>query len=529
MFGFDECEVFEVILRVLQEELFGKELEFLEEINICEVDQNKIQKIKDLCCKLVKQKEIKHRELKYRWHWLNDQKIFEEYDAEIAAKIDEAYEKFQQDKQYNQFEIYFNVCREPGTHLFDLKQMVVIDKAKHKTQSLKKVGRNWYHDTEIYSNQINEILNINTQMDKMEFELFLKEYVVDFGTNQQRNVETGFLREIKKTVNLGKAEAKELIGLKLIDFERICIYSEEKTAMTMTPSVVISGYGSVLEAKGWIEKSLKENFEELQMVLPGFINDIAISKLKSLCFSEKISLKKGEFKPDSTISFVGSKKSLKILQIELGSLQSNSIIFPWNKVSPKDFNLLELKNTDPEYIFVHDLFKQTMSAKINSITQIQNKDLFKSYQNKIKSVLDQREKKGFLVTENDKKELWLWHGSKNTDPLTLVDNYSSALSTQFAEKGMWGNGIYFAENASYSNSYAFKKTFSNTKYLLLCKVFVGDAIELMPDSNLRMPPFKDEAKKIRYDSVKGVTGGSVIYAIYGDDRNYPFYVVEYEV
>ena len=94
---------------------------------------------------------------------------------------------------------------------------------------------------------------------------------------------------------------------------------------------------------------------------------------------------------------------------------------------------------------------------------------------------------------------------------------------------MWGNGIYFAENASYSNSYAFKKTFSNTKYLLLCKVFVGDAIELMPDSNLRMPPFKDEAKKIRYDSVKGVTGGSVIYAIYGDDRNYPFYVVEYEV
>ena len=91
---------------------------------------------------------------------------------------------------------------------------------------------------------------------------------------------------------------------------------------------------------------------------------------------------------------------------------------------------------------------------------------------------------------------------------------------------MWGNGIYFAENASYSDGYAFKRN-SGIKCLLLCKVFVGNAIELVSDSNLKVPPYKDQVKKIRYDSVKGKTGGSVIYAIYGDDRNYPFYAVEY--
>ena len=190
--------------------------------------------------------------------------------------------------------------------------------------------------------------------------------------------------------------------------------------------------------------------------------------------------------------------------MELSTLQSNNLIYPWKKVNPGDFHLLELNKTDSEFMFVHDMFHKTLSKEIKKITQIQNKDLFKNYHNKIKAVLEEKEKKKLMITEDEKKEIFLWHGSRSTDPLSLIDNYSSALSTQFAERGMWGNGIYFPENASYSDDYAFKRN-CGIKCLLLCKVFVGNAIELVSDSNLKVPPYKDQVKKIRYDSVKGKT------------------------
>lgn len=146
------------------------------------------------------------------------------------------------------------------------------------------------------------------------------------------------------------------VGLKLIDF-KICFYSNEKIKTIMNPFVVISGNGLVLKAKEWVEKNLKDNFEVLQMIVPSFLNDIGLKTLQNLCLQENISLKEGELKPDSTVRFVGSKESLKLLQKELDSLKSNSIIYPWKNVSTQDFNLLKLNETetDPEFIFVHHL------------------------------------------------------------------------------------------------------------------------------------------------------------------------------
>ena len=63
-------------------------------------------------------------------------------------------------------------------------------------------------------------------------------------------------------------------------------------------------------------------------------------------------------------------------------------------------------------------------------------------------------------------------------------------------KRMWGKGLYFAEKASYSNDYCFKN--KQKCYLLFCKVFVGDSVELKQDSTLVQPPFRDIQKKIRY-------------------------------
>ena len=137
-----------------------------------------------------------------------------------------------------------------------------------------------------------------------------------------------------------------------------------------------------------------------------------------------------------------------------------------------------------------------------------------------------------LKIKNGKKsaetyERFLWHGTGKTDPHEIIDRRVACLSILYAnESCMWGKGIYFAENASYSNTYSFKR--DNSRFLLFCKVFVGEFVNLAPNKDLKEPPYMNIEKKIPYDSVQGSTGGSVIYIIYENNRNYPFYLVEYQ-
>jgi hypothetical protein len=59
---------------------------------------------------------------------------------------------------------------------------------------------------------------------------------------------------------------------------------------------------------------------------------------------------------------------------------------------------------------------------------------------------------------------------------------------RFSASGMWGIGIYFAENASYSTNYAFQT--DGKKQFFLAKVLTGEDIFLASDSSLRLPPEK---------------------------------------
>lgn len=89
---------------------------------------------------------------------------------------------------------------------------------------------------------------------------------------------------------------------------------------------------------------------------------------------------------------------------------------------------------------------------------------------------------------------------------------------------MWGRGLYFAEKASYSNSYAFT-TAQGRKCILLAKLLAGEEIHMQSDRSLRFPPDRPDGR--RYDTVTGTTGGSKVYIVYENGRAYPEYMVTY--
>ena len=99
---------------------------------------------------------------------------------------------------------------------------------------------------------------------------------------------------------------------------------------------------------------------------------------------------------------------------------------------------------------------------------------------------------------------------------------------RFGRAGMWGNGNYFAVNASYSNNYAYHLP-DGTKQMFLAKVLTGYSIELQPSSSLRMPPIRKSviSENMRYDTVTGRTNGSKVYIAYSNDKAYPFYLISY--
>lgn len=163
------------------------------------------------------------------------------------------------------------------------------------------------------------------------------------------------------------------------------------------------------------------------------------------------------------------------------------------------------------------------NAEIRSIEKIQNHELWSKYSDRVQQIKNEPQ---------DCKEKLLFHGTRDTDPKDIYKGDSS-FDVKFSRDGMWGKGIYFAVNASYSNTYAHSVRGTNMKKLLVAFVLTGLSYHCKPDSNLTMPPYRsaqDDPTDIRrrYHSVNGVTGKSAVYITYDNNQAYPAYVITYQ-
>lgn len=112
----------------------------------------------------------------------------------------------------------------------------------------------------------------------------------------------------------------------------------------------------------------------------------------------------------------------------------------------------------------------------------------------------------------------LFHGSRSKSAKYLIENIDG-LDPQFSNDGMWGRGVYFAQNASYSDGYANQNS-DGSREMMYCEVYVGKYCEMKSDRSLRTPPDG-------YTSVKGHTSGTDVYMVYKNDRSYIDCVITY--
>ena len=339
----------------------------------------------------------------------------------------------------------------------------------------------------IYSNEISEIINIKQKSKEFSFELFLNSFLIDFDIMNQRNQISNYNRAILKEPKTNNDEKESIIKVKeiiLLKYDKANVYNEERTVYSTLPAIEISIFSKknaeiepqqklkAIEVQKEIETMLKENFEVYKKIIPSHLTAKRIEVLTDFCSRERIYLSE-ELASGKNMLVVGYKESLEKFE-EL--IQKDD--YPWDS-SNSDFELIDLKPDDPEYQTVNTSFKATMQNKmIVSIKRIQNNELYLQYQQTVQKAKRDKRKEGRVITDDEfeKYEKFLWHGTSTADPALLVDNTKSCLSTQYANDScLWGRGIYFAENASYSDAYSFRKIDGKTQSLIIVRFLSGKA------------------------------------------------------
>ncbi|NXY72105.1 PAR14 polymerase, partial [Glareola pratincola] len=191
----------------------------------------------------------------------------------------------------------------------------------------------------------------------------------------------------------------------------------------------------------------------------------------------------------------------------------------WDDMQNQRLKIVELKPETREYRDVKEKFMKTcQSLKIEKIERVQNPFLWKTYQIK-KREMDN--KNGSI----DNQRL-LFHGTSK-ESLTLINNYGFNRSYAGMHAAVFGNGTYFAVNASYSASDIYSKPDANgKKYMYLARVLVGEYSQGTKGSITPAPKNASNSIDLFDSSTDNVKQPSM-FVIFNDIQAYPEYLITF--
>jgi len=278
------------------------------------------------------------------------------------------------------------------------------------------------------------------------------------------------------------------------------------------------------------------------------VETLAVFKTAGQIFRVKIGKHEYEINLKTKIQKnVKTSKERKIYsQEDIEKIRHWDFDFPdYKTFTPANGNseLRELNDQDPEYKRVAAYFRMYMpnEEKITSVLQSQLAGRTTKAVNritKISKIFNPKLRAKWFEHYSDIKEInkdnpscqltrLLWHGSGETKPSIIYDDFRFGWKINYSsQKNLWGNGLYFGEDAHYCHKYVYR-TPEGRKQMFLAEVIVGDDIISLEDDSIREPWLKEDGKT-RYDSVCGVRHDkSWIWVVYASGTAYPGYLVEY--
>ena len=116
---------------------------------------------------------------------------------------------------------------------------------------------------------------------------------------------------------------------------------------------------------------------------------------------------------------------------------------------------------------------------------------------------------------------FLFHGTRTIKPDQIYKSMDTGFDLQYSNpNGLYGKGLYFAVEASYSHNGFTYSLGKDTFQMFLADVFIGNPYKSQQNRSLIKPPEG-------YDSVEGYKDG--FYILYNNFHSYPLYLIEYKV
>ncbi|NXC14958.1 PAR14 polymerase, partial [Corythaeola cristata] len=213
-------------------------------------------------------------------------------------------------------------------------------------------------------------------------------------------------------------------------------------------------------------------------------------------------------------------KRTPIIRVDKSEDQE-SIVLPatWDDMQNQRLKIVELKPETREYKDVQERFLKTCpSLKIKKIERIQNPYFWKIYQIK-KSEMDNK-------NGNRNNERLLFHGTSK-ESLPLINNRGFNRSYAGMHAANFGNGTYFAVNASYSAHDTYSKPdVDGKKYMYLARVLVGEYSQGTKGSIT--PAIKNTSNSLdQFDSSTDNVNQPSMFIVFNDVQAYPEYLITF--
>ncbi|NXB17225.1 PAR14 polymerase, partial [Rhagologus leucostigma] len=214
------------------------------------------------------------------------------------------------------------------------------------------------------------------------------------------------------------------------------------------------------------------------------------------------------------------KNQISIIRVDKSEDQKSTMLPPtWDPMENEQPKTVELKPASREYKDVQERFLQTcQSFKIEKIERVQNPYFWKAYQIK-KCEMDKK-------NGTRKNEKLLFHGTSK-ESLTLINKHGFNRSYAGMHAAHFGNGTYFAVNASYSAQDIYSKPDMNgKKYMYLARVLVGEYSQGIKGAIT--PASKNAGNSVDlFDSSTDNVSQPSMFIIFNDIQAYPEYLITF--
>merc|ERR1712054_332303 len=162
------------------------------------------------------------------------------------------------------------------------------------------------------------------------------------------------------------------------------------------------------------------------------------------------------------------------------------------------------------------------NIQVVGVERIQNMSMWQSYAVKRQTMVG-REKASVNDSSRRFERIWLFHGT-NTEVIPKI--IQQGFNRSFCGKNatVYGKGVYFARDASYSSSTTYSvPDHHGVQHMFACRVAVGEYCH--GRSNVLTPDVREG--NILYDTTVDTVENPRIFVTYHDAQAYPEYIIHF--